>query len=80
MIELRRIWQQYDGHLILGLAALLLLVGGLWDRREEAGGESEVTAVANSLPTATLAPLATTPLATPEAPKYSSCSFPARHC
>jgi hypothetical protein len=54
MAELRRIWQQYGGHVVLGMAALLLVAGTLW-RRQDDEVVSEQTAVI-ALPTATLAP------------------------
>jgi LysM repeat protein len=64
MAELRRIWQQYGGHVVLGMAALLLVAGTLW-RRQDDEVVSEQTAVI-ALPTATLAPLATAVLPTQE--------------
>lgn len=67
MSELRRFWQQYSGHLILAVIALLLLVGGLWQRRGVAENVSGVTAVTTIQPTpTTLSPLPTTELLTPE--------------
>ena len=66
MAELQRIGQRYGGHLVLGLVALLLLIGGVWNRREEVGSGPETTAVANPLPTATLSIRATAIVPTPE--------------
>ena len=68
MREQQRIWQQYGGHLILGLVALLLLIFGLWNRGGEVESDGrEITAVTTPPPsTATLSPLATTLPATPE--------------
>jgi LysM repeat protein len=59
MTELRRIWQQFGGHLVLGIAALLLVVGGLWNQDGDSMVEGETAVIA--LPTPTLSPLPTQP-------------------
>ena len=76
MIELKRIWQQFGGHLILAMVALLLLAFGLWSRYNQPI-VGEATAV-TPLSTPTLSPLPTDPfLPTIEPqPLLSAASLP----
>ena len=69
MTGLQRIWQQFGGHLVLGVAAFLLVVGGLWHRRGEPAVGEETAVI--PLPTPTFSPLPTQAFLTASEPQTS---------